>query len=750
MITQAHPEAHCKDPPECINGGFINHDCVCYCPRGYTGKTCETVITDNDCGGMVDVPPGKDVFVISPGYPASYPLGKICRWGVKAPDGWFIRMTVEDLHLPANFFNRCYSWLEIQYNLPGQTGIIRCGDMNGNQWTGSKDSPNFMTLTFNSMYVGYNLRKRGFRLRFNAIERNVSCRLNPCLNGGACKENGKSFTCTCPSAYAGTRCENEVTPPNECLTTAGGANYFGHVNTTVSGRTCMRWDSQSPHGHSFGIVKDQGNYCRNPYKDEAKGPWCYTTDPNKRWEFCNIPCMGFLSRHSEAGVLFAFRYSVVGKGQTGGQLETQFENPLGNFPLLNFEFDHQTRNVFVSARNVLYRFSIDGTKLIQKMARITGPEVNCLQLPSEELKKYCGDDYNTVMVVTPDSLITCGTLRGGLCMRRHKEFLNLTSTNSFLRLVSSDQASAVGIFLNISDRSSSEKFENILLFAKQSTYLPLSSRMLGSTAILSVLPDLSPKHIGFSKFGKHFDMILVAPWSVVMDYRVVIENENFVFILVNQNSQSKLVKICKSIDSEDPKKAYEDIPISCNSGKTNLTHVKHGMFITISGKRYLISLFSSSKPTLSAMCVFEENEIYQAFLKSRKHRYMCPKKDIRLEEMIFKDDRLPICISVNLSVSKFYDTFHKGDYCNDVPNHIPHFGIIVGLLPLQGNAVYSTKSHLVTVVGSSTINDLINIYIGTETGYIIQGTEEILATEFRRHTSPGYNEFYFKKLSRAT
>lgn len=72
------------------------------------------------------------------------------------------------------------------------------------------------------------------------------------------------------------------------------------------------------------------------------------------------------------------------------------------------------------------------------------------------------------------------------------------------------------------------------------------------------------------------------------------------------------------------------------------------------------------------------------------------------------------------SVSKFYDTFHKGDYCNDVPNHIPQFGIIVGLLPLQGNAVYSTKSHLVTVVGSSTINDLINIYIGTDTGYVIQ------------------------------
>lgn len=84
---------------------------------------------------------------------------------------------------------------------------------------------------------------------------------------------------------------NSVTPPNECLTTAGGADYFGHVNTTISGRTCMRWASQSPHGHAFGFAKDQGNYCRNPYKDEAEGPWCFTTDPNQRWEFCNVPCM---------------------------------------------------------------------------------------------------------------------------------------------------------------------------------------------------------------------------------------------------------------------------------------------------------------------------------------------------------------------------------------------------------------------------------------------------------------------------
>lgn len=41
----------------------------------------------------------------------------------QAPEGWYIRMTVEEFHLADNNLDRCYHWLEIQYNLPGQTGI---------------------------------------------------------------------------------------------------------------------------------------------------------------------------------------------------------------------------------------------------------------------------------------------------------------------------------------------------------------------------------------------------------------------------------------------------------------------------------------------------------------------------------------------------------------------------------------------------------------------------------------------------
>lgn len=46
-------------------------------------------------------------------------------WSIitQVPEGWYVRMTVEELHLADNNLDRCYHWLEIQYNLPGQTGI---------------------------------------------------------------------------------------------------------------------------------------------------------------------------------------------------------------------------------------------------------------------------------------------------------------------------------------------------------------------------------------------------------------------------------------------------------------------------------------------------------------------------------------------------------------------------------------------------------------------------------------------------
>jgi len=79
-----------------------------------------------------------------------------------------------------------------------------------------------------------------------------------------------------------------------CKETTKGTEYRGNINTSVSGKDCQRWDSQSPHKHSRYTMlaaddrKFAANYCRNP-DNEPLGPWCYTQDKNKRWEYCTVP-----------------------------------------------------------------------------------------------------------------------------------------------------------------------------------------------------------------------------------------------------------------------------------------------------------------------------------------------------------------------------------------------------------------------------------------------------------------------------
>lgn len=69
-----------------------------------------------------------------------------------------------------------------------------------------------------------------------------------------------------------------------------GEGYRGNVGVTPGGLICQRWDVQHPHNHSFtpqnyrckGL---QENYCRNP--DGRERPWCFTTDPNIPFAFCD-------------------------------------------------------------------------------------------------------------------------------------------------------------------------------------------------------------------------------------------------------------------------------------------------------------------------------------------------------------------------------------------------------------------------------------------------------------------------------
>ncbi|XP_037541126.1 plasminogen [Nematolebias whitei] len=82
-----------------------------------------------------------------------------------------------------------------------------------------------------------------------------------------------------------------IVPELTCMTGEGKA-YRGTVAVTESGKTCQSWSVQTPHRHNrspenYPCKGLDGNYCRNP--DNERKPWCYTTDPNTRWQHCNVP-----------------------------------------------------------------------------------------------------------------------------------------------------------------------------------------------------------------------------------------------------------------------------------------------------------------------------------------------------------------------------------------------------------------------------------------------------------------------------
>eukprot|EP00057_Strongylocentrotus_purpuratus_P019671 XP_011674145.1 PREDICTED: integumentary mucin C.1-like [Strongylocentrotus purpuratus] len=79
-----------------------------------------------------------------------------------------------------------------------------------------------------------------------------------------------------------------------CKEDPTGVQYRGDLAQTINGRTCQAWTFQEPHAHSrtpanYPNAGLDGNFCRNP--DNWDTAWCYTTDPETRWELCAV---GFL------------------------------------------------------------------------------------------------------------------------------------------------------------------------------------------------------------------------------------------------------------------------------------------------------------------------------------------------------------------------------------------------------------------------------------------------------------------------
>ncbi|CAH1256173.1 LPA [Branchiostoma lanceolatum] len=116
-----------------------------------------------------------------------------------------------------------------------------------------------------------------------------------------CRQPCRSYKPWCYTTDPAKRWEYCDIPGCECRM-GKGMSYRGIVAVTKTGRTCQRWDSKSPHKPSYKSPDGTDhNYCRNP--SNAAEPWCYTTDPGKRWEYCDIPGCGkiFFSTYGVGG-----------------------------------------------------------------------------------------------------------------------------------------------------------------------------------------------------------------------------------------------------------------------------------------------------------------------------------------------------------------------------------------------------------------------------------------------------------------
>ncbi|CAH1272597.1 HGF [Branchiostoma lanceolatum] len=111
-------------------------------------------------------------------------------------------------------------------------------------------------------------------------------------------------------------CEGE----KELCQEGNGTSYRGKVSVTESGKTCQRWDSQTPNTHKYTAANYpsaglEENYCRNV--GDWPEVWCLTTDPNTRWERCDVPVCG--KNQFKPGNRYLYGYYGKAQGKKSGE-----------------------------------------------------------------------------------------------------------------------------------------------------------------------------------------------------------------------------------------------------------------------------------------------------------------------------------------------------------------------------------------------------------------------------------------------
>ncbi|KAJ7419036.1 hypothetical protein WISP_56455 [Willisornis vidua] len=127
----------------------------------------------------------------------------------------------------------------------------------------------------NSLYVFFDVGVSWSRVQHGVVEQcmcddghiecrrvaHKSCAHDPCMNGGECKmvtSSGK-VVCECKENYGGKYCN--IVPSHRCYV-GNGTEYRGIAKTTISGHSCLPWDSdllyQELHVDSIGKAVQLG------------------------------------------------------------------------------------------------------------------------------------------------------------------------------------------------------------------------------------------------------------------------------------------------------------------------------------------------------------------------------------------------------------------------------------------------------------------------------------------------------------
>ncbi|XP_076824953.1 plasminogen-like [Clavelina lepadiformis] len=85
---------------------------------------------------------------------------------------------------------------------------------------------------------------------------------------------------------------HETTRPTDCFDERDPSSYRGFVDKTEDGTPCLIWDLYNTYSHIYSSSRFPGkglgnhNYCRNPDGDVR--PWCFTTNPDFDWAYCDV------------------------------------------------------------------------------------------------------------------------------------------------------------------------------------------------------------------------------------------------------------------------------------------------------------------------------------------------------------------------------------------------------------------------------------------------------------------------------